>query len=167
MKWRRGLRYLYLRFIRLPATPASIARGFAIGVFWGMFTLPGVQTVSAVLTAALFRSDKLAAAAGTWLSNPLTSIPMTILNFEIGRRLLGREPIEFSVDHLRSIEGVSELGSDFATSYLLGCLVAGLVAAPVFYLLGLPLLEAQQRRVAARRAVRRREKLSRAWMKEK
>ncbi len=167
MRWRRGLRYTYLRFIRLRATPASISRGFAIGIFWGMFPLPGVQMLTAIVTAALFRSNKLAAAAGTWLSNPLTTLPLTAFNFEVGRRLLDREAIAFSRSSLRSIDGLLELGSDFVISYLFGCFVVGSVVAVVFYFLGLPLIQFNRRRVAARRAERRCKKLYRAWMKEK
>ncbi len=165
MSWKRPLRYFYLRFIRLRATPANIARGLAIGVFWGMFPLPGVQMLTAILTAALLRSNKLAAAAGTWLSNPLTAIPLTLFNFEVGRRLLDRPPIEFSGISLRSVDGLLELGSDFAVSYLFGCFIVGAIAAPVFYFLGLPLIESSQRRFAARRAAQRSKKLGKAWMK--
>jgi len=165
MRWKRLLRYQYLRFVRLRATPANIARGFAIGIFWGMFPLPGVQMLTAILTAALLRSNKLAAAAGTWLSNPLTTIPLTLFNFEVGRRLLNRQPIEFSGNSLRSVDGWLELGSDFAVSYLFGCFVVGAISALAFYFLGLPLIASSQGRFAARRAGQRRKKLGKAWIK--
>jgi len=164
MKWRRQFRYLHLRFVRLRATPANLARGLAIGVFWGMFPLPGVQMLIAVLNAALFRSSKLAAAAGTWLSNPLTTLPLTLFNFHVGQSLLNREAIEFSSDHLRSLQSILELGTDFAISYLFGCLVVGTVAAPLVYFLGLPLIASSQRRIAARRTARRKQKLRRNRM---
>lgn len=157
MNWRRSLRYLYVRFIRLRATPAEISRGLAIGIFWGMFPLPGLQMAVAVITAALFRGNKLAAAAGTWLSNPLTTLPLTALNFHVGQWVLGREAITFSASSLRSVEQILQLGSDFLVSYLLGCLIVGSISAPFIYLLGLPIIRRIQHRVAARRTGRRRQ----------
>ncbi len=159
MNWRRGFRYLYIRFIRLRATPAEISRGLAIGVFWGMFPLPGLQMAIAVITAAFLRGNKLAAAAGTWLSNPLTTLPLTALNFQVGQWVLGREAIAFSSSSLRSVNQILQLGGDILVSYLVGCLVVGSISTPLIYFLGLLMVRGVQRRGAARRATRRRKQL--------
>jgi uncharacterized protein (DUF2062 family) len=161
MNWRRGFRYLYIRFVRIRATPAEISLGLAIGVFWGMFPLPGLQMAVAVITAAFFRGNKLAAAAGTWLSNPLTTLPLTALNFQVGQWVLGREAIAFSSSSLRSVSQILELGGDILISYSVGCLVVGSISAPLIYFLGLPIIHRVQHRVAARRATRRRKQLRR------
>ena len=156
MNWKRGLRYLYLRFIRLHATPPEIARGFAFGVFWGMFPLPGLQIAIAVVTAAVFRSSKLAAAAGTWLSNPITTLPFTALNFHVGQWALGREWRDLPPGSFDSLEEVLNLGSEFITSYLMGCLIVGSCMGILAYVLGLPTVAAIRRSVENRRSRRRR-----------
>ncbi|HEY9623344.1 MAG TPA: DUF2062 domain-containing protein [Crinalium sp.] len=153
-KWKRSLRYVWLRFLRLRATPDEISRGFAFGVFWGMFPLPGLQMAIAILTAAVFRSSKLAAAAGTWLTNPLTTLPITALNFHIGQTVLGRELSDLPFNDVRSLNDFFQLGGDVITSYLMGCLITGTVAAVLSYFLGLPLVAATRRRVAEQRLKR-------------
>lgn len=165
MNWRRRLRYLYIRFVRIRATPTEISRGLAIGVFWGMFPLPGLQIAIAIITAAFFRGNKLAAAAGTWLSNPLTTLPLTVLNFQVGQWVLGREAIAFSSSSLRSVNQILELGSEVLVSYLVGCLVVGSISLPVIYFLGLLIIRGVQHRVATRRAIRRRRQLRR-WRQD-
>ncbi|MBD2464410.1 DUF2062 domain-containing protein [Oscillatoria sp. FACHB-1407] len=160
-KWKRGLNYLWLRFLRLRATPNEISRGFAFGVFWGMFPLPGLQMATAILTAALFRSNKLAAAAGTWLTNPVTTLPFTALNLHVGQAVLGREWSELPSD-LRSPDAFLALGSEMITSYLMGCFVVGLVAATISYLIGVPLVSLLQQRMQQRKLRRHRLKSSHA-----
>lgn len=166
MDWKRRLRYFYIRFIRLRGTPAEISLGFAIGVFWGMFPLPGLQMAVAIITAAYFRSSKLAAAAGTWLGNPVTTLPLTVLNFQVGQWVLGRETVDFSTDDLRSADQILQLGGDFLVSYLVGCVIVGLIVAPLIYFLGLPIIQRIQHRVTARRTARRRRQL-RHWIRDK
>lgn len=166
MNWKRRLRYFYIRFVRLRGTPAEISRGFAIGVFWGMFPLPGLQMAVAIVTAAYFRSNKLAAAAGTWLGNPFTTLPLTVLNFQVGQWILGREAVEFTTDDLRSIDQIMQLGGDVLVSYLVGCVIVGSIVAPLLYFLGLPIIQRIQRRVTARRTARRYRRL-RHWIRDK
>lgn len=166
MDWKRRLRYFYIRFIRLRGTPAEISCGLAVGVFWGMFPLPGLQMAIAIVTAALLRGNKLAAAAGTWLSNPLTTLPLTVLNFQVGQWVLGREVDVLSADDLQSIDQILQLGGDFLVSYLIGCLIVGSISAPLIYVLGLPIIQRIQHRVTARQTARRRRQVRR-WMQNK
>jgi uncharacterized protein len=147
----RKLRYFYLRFIRLKATPEHIARGFAIGIFWGMFPLPGLQMLTAIVTAAFLRGSKIAAIAGTWLGNPLTTVPLAALNFHVGQTLLGRTWTSLPNTTLRSIEDVWNLGSATISAYLLGCLVTGTLGALIAYLVGIPLIDFIQKQSKIKR----------------
>lgn len=147
----RKLRYFYLRFIRLKATPEHIARGFAIGIFWGMFPLPGIQMLTAVVTAALLRGSKVAAIAGTWLGNPLTTLPLTALNLHVGHTLLGRTWTDIPLQKFQSVEDFLELGSTTIAIYLLGCLVTGVVGAALSYVIGIPLVAFIQKQAADKR----------------
>jgi hypothetical protein len=149
--WKRKLRYFYLRFIRLRGTPTQISRGFAIGVFWGMFPLPGIQMATAIVTAACLRSSKIAAVAGTWLTNPITTLPFVAINFHVGQTLLGQQWSDFPVDQIQSFEGWLQLGGDVVIAYLLGCAVTGALGGVVSYLVGLPVVTYLQRRSKRRR----------------
>ena len=135
--WRRRLRYFYLRFIRLRGSPEAIARGLAVGVFAGWFPLFGLQILLGIALAALVRGNKLIAAAGTWVSNPFTYIPIYLFNFRVGQWLLQSRDWQFSQDSLLSLRGILSLGDEFILILFLGCLVVGLGFGIVSYFMGL------------------------------
>lgn len=136
-RWRRSLHYFYLRFIRLRGTPESIARGLAAGVFAGLFPLIATQMAVAILIAALIRGNKMAAATATWISNPLTGVPIYAFNFQVGQWLLGSEAQSFSAESFNSWQDIMQLGTVFVTDLLVGCLVVASVSAVCSYFLAL------------------------------
>ncbi len=147
--WQRQLRYLYIRFVRIQSSPEAIARGLAAGVFAGLFPLFGIQTLFGVAIAAAVRGNKLMAAAGTWVSNPLTYVPIYYFNFRVGIWLLERFGLSAMVPEPGAIGDVVSasgwaafqefmmLGAGFAATLFLGCVVVGLPSAVVAYIVGL------------------------------
>ncbi|ERN41577.1 hypothetical protein KR51_00017960 [Rubidibacter lacunae KORDI 51-2] len=140
VRWHRRLRYLYLRVIRLQSSTPAIARGMAIGVFAGWFPFFGLQTILSVVLAALVRGNKLVAAAATWVSNPLTYVPIYAFNFQVGCWLLGWNGRSLAEVNWRSWSEMSAMGSAFVTRILSGSFVAGVFAAIAAYLLSLWLI---------------------------
>jgi len=134
------LRYCYLRFIRLRGSPEEIARGLAAGVFAGWFPLFGLQIVLGVTLASLVRGNKFIAAAGTWVSNPFTYIPIYLFNFRVGQWLLRSHDWQFSQESLLSWQKILDLGNEFILVLFTGCLVVGLGSALLSYLVGLGLI---------------------------
>lgn len=147
-KFRRSLRYVYIRFIRLRSHPREIARGVAAGVFAGSYPLFGVQTIMGVAIAAAIRGNKIVAAAATWISNPLTYVPMYAFNYQIGRWLLGpsittdqpqispqdliQELINFaSIQDL--LPELLNLGADILLALMVGSTMVGLILAVISY----------------------------------
>jgi hypothetical protein len=151
----RQLRYAYLRLLRLQGTPAEIGRGIAVGLLAGMFPFFGVHTILALLAATAVRGNKLAAAAATWVVNPLTCVPIYAFNFQVGRWLLQSD----RTTTLTSEQSVSQLlqqGSDFASSLLVGSGVVGAIVAIAGYLLALPLVRLFKHQMRIRQLERRR-----------
>ncbi len=66
----------------------SVSRGLAVGLFAAFIPLP-IQMVVAVLLAILFRGNLLTAAAGTWITNPITFIPLNYFIFMVGKFITG------------------------------------------------------------------------------
>lgn len=135
--WRRLLRYFYIRFLRMQGSPQAIARGIAAGVFAGSFPLLGFQTIIGVAIAALVRGNKIMAAVGTWISNPLTYVPIFALNFHVGCWLL-RLPDDIVMPS--SSAGMDEwmsLGMSATAALLVGSFMVGIVASLIAYYLGL------------------------------
>lgn len=147
-KWRRLIRYVYIRFIRLRSHPREIARGMAAGVFAGSYPLFGLQTIMGVAIAAAVRGNKIVAAAGTWISNPLTYVPIYAFNYQIGRWLLGQatstnqphnSPQELIQDLLKlgsmqeMLPELLNLGADIILALMVGSTIVGLTLAIIGY----------------------------------
>ncbi len=61
-RFRRWLRRVYVRLVRINDTPHSIALGVAIGIFFGFSPLWSLKTLLSIGVAWLFKSNKIAAA---------------------------------------------------------------------------------------------------------
>ncbi|MFH2065985.1 MAG: DUF2062 domain-containing protein [Pseudomonadota bacterium] len=79
----------YERFLKIRGNPNEIALGFALGLFIGMAPCMGIQTVIAVFLAALLRWNKFSAAAGVWISNPISAPFLYGFTFYIGSLFTG------------------------------------------------------------------------------
>ena len=84
MIFERQIRYYYLRFIRLRGEPHELAMGMAFGIFSGMMPILPFQTALAVALALFFKGSKIAAALGTWVSNPLNWYFLYYYSYKLG-----------------------------------------------------------------------------------
>ena len=74
------------------------AVGFGLGIFSGCFPFFGFQTLIGIFLARLFKGNTLLAALGTWISNPITYIPLYLLNYRTGSLLINKsdDVVDFS-----------------------------------------------------------------------
>src|SRR4030042_5767416 len=104
-RWKRNLRFLYLRLLRLKGKPQEVSGGVAIGVFVGMTPTVPLHTVLAVLIALILKKSKLAAALGCWVANPFFLPFVYLLDYKVGRAVTGAAGpnllfANFSIPHL-------------------------------------------------------------------
>lgn len=85
------LQKAYERFVKIRGNPREIALGFALGVFVGISPTMGLQTAIAIFLAALFKWNKISAAVGVWISNPLTAPFLYSITYFAGARILGMD----------------------------------------------------------------------------
>lgn len=130
-------RRLYIRIKKLKGKPVYLARGLAVGVFAGCFPFFGLQSLIGILLATIVRGSKVAAVAGTWISNPLTYIPIYVFNYKVGKFLLRVESISSQEIDFDSLANFMEFGSTFAIVLLVGCCFVGAIAAVISYFIGL------------------------------
>jgi hypothetical protein len=88
-KCSRFLRRYYLQWTRLEGDPGNLALGIALGVFAGVMPVIPFQTILALTLALVFRASKVAAALGTWVSNPLTWTFLYYSSYKLGAWFLG------------------------------------------------------------------------------
>ncbi len=148
--WKRQGRYFYLRLLRMREHPNAIARGLAVGVFAGCFPLFGFQTIIGIGLAFLVKGNKLAAAAGTWVSNPLTYVPLFAFNYKIGKWLLGQysDGVDQSIfnQSWESWSQLADLGTDFIVILFYGCSIVGAITAFITYFVSLRMLNRRYKR---------------------
>lgn len=156
--WTRCCRYYYLRLIRQRGSAAATARGLSAGIFAGLFPLFGLQTVIGLGIATVCRGNKIVAVAATWVSNPLTYVPIFFFNFRVGLltlRLIRVKRELPDLDAFRSLisspdnlafQELLDLGGLVAGALFLGCFVVGSISAIVSYFGGLWLFKALQER---------------------
>jgi uncharacterized protein len=146
--YRKKLKYLYVRLLRLKGEPHELALGMAIGVFAGMMPILPFQIALAVAIALCFRASKITAALGTWISNPLNWYFVYLLDYKIGAYLLGLEGgYEIIKSVMASIYRHDEISviwntlfsSGFAivSALLIGGIITGIVAAVPSYFISI------------------------------
>ncbi|NES20369.1 MAG: DUF2062 domain-containing protein [Symploca sp. SIO3E6] len=138
LSFRRRLKYFYWRLARMQGSSRTIARGFACGVFAGMLPLFGLQTILGVLLAVPLRGNKILAMTGTWISNPLTYVPIYTFNFHVGQWLLNKHDL-MSIN-FDSWQQIKESGAEISLIFLVGCLAVGLVSGIFSYFISLRLI---------------------------
>ena len=84
-------RSTFRRLLAIDDPPERTALAFSIGVFIAFCPLLGLHTIIATFVAFLFRFNKIAIYAGTFVNNPfLTLVPIIIASYAVGAFLLGR-----------------------------------------------------------------------------
>src|ERR1044071_6024496 len=79
------------RLLAIDDPPERAALAFSIGVFCAFSPFLGLHTIAATALAFLFRFNKIAIYAGTFVNNPfLTLVPIIIVSYAVGAGLLGR-----------------------------------------------------------------------------
>ena len=119
---RRWMRWIWQQ----EGSPGQRARGLAAGIFCGCFPFFGLQTLLGIALASVVRGNHLLAAAGTWISNPFTYVPLYWFNYHVGDVLLrggGAPPAAVTVDKA----SIWDQGWSFTSRLLLGSSLVGLV----------------------------------------
>ena len=146
----RFLRYWYIRLMRLQGHPREIARGFALGVFSGFFPWMGLQIIIAIFLATLFRANKIAAAAGTYISNPVTDLPIFLFNYRLGEFILGQSGRSNVGDIFQTNQSFTEKlassGGQFLLTLFFGCLLSATVFATITYFVSYRLVHQRHHR---------------------
>ncbi len=86
----------YERFLKIRGTPREIGLGFALGLFVGMSPTMGFQMAIAVFLAAVFKWNKISAAASVWITNPVTAPIIYGVTYFIGANIIGMPGIKLT-----------------------------------------------------------------------
>lgn len=146
------LRRRLYEVLRLDDPPWRIALALAVGVFISCTPFYFLQTVLAILVATVFRLNKAATVAGTWLNLPWFQPLVYAASFKVGAlvvsdpsgasaealHVLLEQPGAFSWDEILDV-----LGS-LSVTLLVGTTIVGVVAAAVTYTIAVRLIGARR-----------------------
>jgi len=82
------------RLLSLDDPPERTALAFAIGTAIAFCPLLGLHTILAALIAIVWRLNKVAIFAGSYINNPWTVAPIVALSWGIGRLIVGSPAVE-------------------------------------------------------------------------
>jgi uncharacterized protein len=119
--------------VRVKDTPEALARGLAVGFFFGVSFFWGLQIALALLVSHLVRGNKVVAAAATAVSNPVTTLPLYSLCYLVGHLLMGGKDTLPDFAKIHSIQDFLALGPHFFITMLIGTTLVGGVGAVIFY----------------------------------
>jgi uncharacterized protein (DUF2062 family) len=154
----RMSRYTYLRIVRIKAPADSIALGLALGVFAGALPLLSLQMAIAVSLALLLRANVVAAALGTWWSNPFNWAIVFPVFYMLGKIFVPMDVPALSIHeliHLPFLELVQR-GWQWLLITTLGGAIAGIPLAVVTYFATLRAVRVYHNRRARRKLERQR-----------
>ena len=154
----RFTRYWYLRLIRIQATPHTIAVGLAVGIFAGLLPILPFQTFVAVALAFVVRGSKVAAALGTWITNPLNWIPFYMMCYYIGKAVVPFEIPAFDPTQLEMTQ-MMDMGWKFFVVMIVGGLVVAVPGTIISYVAAYKGVALYRKRKAARMAQKRAERM--------
>ncbi|NLW82454.1 MAG: DUF2062 domain-containing protein [Desulfovibrionales bacterium] len=163
VKISRMSRYAYLRIVRIKAPAESIALGLAVGVFSGAMPFLSLQMFIAVSLALLLRGNIVAAALGTWWTNPFNWAIVFPLLYILGKIFVPGDIVQLSIAELADLPLLELLhqGWKWLLITTLGGCIAGIPLAVGSYFVALRAVRLYHDKRARRKLERQRGKLHR------
>ena len=135
-KWIR----LYAKIVKENATPEYIARGWAIGMFYGCLIPFGFQLLCSIPTAFLLKGSKIGATFGTLVTNHFTVFIIYPLQCHVGLILMGKsrdfaelKTIMSDVIHKGSWDALLGIGTELVAAFFIGGALLTAIMTPLTY----------------------------------
>jgi uncharacterized protein len=154
-------RSTFRRLLAIDDPPERTALAFSIGVFIAFSPLLGLHTIIATFLAFVFRFNKIAIYAGTFLNNPpFTLVPIIILSYAVGAFIMGR-PVSIPEEGVRLLKNPDIFSGEYyrqifiqswfiVEPFAVGATVLSVVCSVLAYPITLKLLRVYRNRKASR-----------------
>lgn len=132
----RSFRQNIMRFLSLKESSSKIALSIAIGMLVGIIVPMGAQTFVVVPLSLLFKCNPLLSIITTWITNPVTIVPLYFAAYKVGELFLNRSipwnELELVLKN-PTLDKIFSIGIGSIQQIFLGCLVIGIFAAILSY----------------------------------
>ncbi|MBE6392838.1 MAG: DUF2062 domain-containing protein [Lentisphaerae bacterium] len=138
--FKRKMLQLYAKIVREKASPEYIARGWAIGMFYGCLIPFGFQLLCSIPTAFILKGSKIGATIGTLITNHFSVFIIYPVQCYVGLLLMGKtrsmaelKEIMTGVIHASSYEALLSIGTELVAAFFIGGAILTAVMTPVTY----------------------------------
>ena len=138
--FKRKMLQLYAKIVREKATPEYIARGWAIGMFYGCLIPFGFQLLCSIPTAFVLKGSKIGATVGTLITNHFSVFIIYPVQCYVGLLLMGKtrsmaelKEIMTEVIHASSYEALLGIGTELVAAFFIVGAILTAVMTPVTY----------------------------------
>ena len=151
------LKKVYERFLKIRGEPRDIALGFALGLFVGLSPTMGLQTPVAIFFAALLKWNKISAALGVWITNPLTAPIVYGITYFSGAKVLGLTRAYMPAENIGSTSLFKMLlkAPEIFWALIIGGLMIGIPLAVAGYYLSYSAVMRYQEKIKKKMAKRK------------
>ena len=137
---RRKCLRMYAKIVREKATPEYIARGWAIGMFYGCLIPFGFQLICSIPTAFLLKGSKIGATAGTFFTNHFSIFIIYPAQCWVGSKIMGGslswnaavQAMEALLKE-QSYQALLSLGRELIAAFFIGGALLTAVMTPLTY----------------------------------
>ena len=144
---------LYAKMVLEKASPEYIARGWAIGMFYGCLIPFGFQLICSIPTSFLLKGSKVGATLGTLITNHFSIFIIYPLQCYVGNKIIGGNlsyiDVKQALADLLKNQDYSTLfsmGIDLIVSFCVGGALFTAVMTPLTYFVVKALVTARRKR---------------------
>ena len=130
----------YLKIVKEKATPEYIARGWAIGMFYGCLIPFGFQLVLSIPTSFLLKGSKIGATLGTFITNHFSIFIIYPLQCYAGNKLMGgsltwqgSKQVMKELLENQNYDTLLSMGWDLVLAFFIGGALLTAVMTPITY----------------------------------
>lgn len=135
-QWQR----LRENILREQATPEFIARGWAIGMFYGCAIPFGFQLILSIPTAFILKGSKIGATVGTFVTNHFSIFIIYPVQCWVGNRLLGGNLSYGAISNAlrdlvkeQSWDSLLQIGEELVSAFFTGGMLFAAIFTPLTY----------------------------------
>ena len=144
---------LYAKMVLEKASPEYIARGWAIGMFYGCLIPFGFQLICSIPTSFLLKGSKIGATVGTFITNHFTIFIIYPAQCYVGNKIMGgnltfaaTKQVMKDLLEKQNYEALLALGWDLVIAFFIGGALLTAIMTPVTYIFVKRLVAAFQAR---------------------
>ncbi len=140
MNIKKYFKALYQKIVGEEATPEFIARGWAIGMFYGCLIPFGLQLILSIPSAVVLKGSKIGATVGTLITNHFSIFIIYPLQCYVGSVILQNgltyDTIQKAMSDVineQTWDSLLSCGTDLLCSFFVGGILLTVIMTPLTY----------------------------------